>query len=173
WWNNFGQQGGGPGPHPVGKSLADIKSPAKTVSFFEVVNSADFDITRPANNAAFTGQDEFYDLFGGSAAGNGAQGLGGFNGAGTSDPPKSGRLKYATGWMRGVVGPQRNVYYDQLGRHSSGSNYVYCDGHAKWNRGDAVSPGNDNTTSANCGDFATNTAANSECGTVSATFSTQ
>ncbi len=176
WWLNIGGPGGG--PYPVGASLAKIASPAKTVALFEVVNSNDYDITGPScgyDTGCFnnTRTDQFTPYFGGSPAGVGIGGLGGFHGANNSDPPHSGKMKYATGWLNGVVGPDRNLYYDPTGRHSDGSNYLFMDGHVKWLRADSVSPGIDNTTNGDCGSFANNFAANTGCGAVAATFSTQ
>ncbi len=177
WWNNISAPAGG--PYPQGLPLASIASPAKTVALFEVVNSNDYDITAPYcgyDTTCFNSSrtDQFIPYFGGSASGNGVGGIGGFHGASNnSDPPHSGFLKYATGWLQGVVGPDRNLYYDPTGRHSDGSNYLFCDGHVKWLRSDSVSPGIDNNVAGDCGSYANNFAANTGCGTNAATFSTQ
>jgi prepilin-type processing-associated H-X9-DG protein len=45
------------------------------------------------------------------------------------------------------------------GRHSEGSNFLFCDGHAKWSRGDAVSPGR-NAPGASAAAFAPGGASN-------------
>jgi prepilin-type N-terminal cleavage/methylation domain-containing protein/prepilin-type processing-associated H-X9-DG protein len=176
WWNNIGAPAGG--PYPQGMALAGIASPAKTVALFEVVNSNDYDLTGPAcayDAACFnnTRTDQYVSYFGGSPSGVGLKGLGGFHTADNTDPPHSGKAKYATGWLRGVVGPDRNLFYDPTGRHAGTANYLLCDGHVKAIRPDAVSPGYDNSVASDCGSFATNTAANTGCGDVAATFSTQ
>ena len=52
--------------------------------------------------------------------------------------------KYATGPMGGIVPSAANqaAYYTGLtGRHTDGSNFLAADGHVKWLRGSAVSPG--------------------------------
>ena len=184
WWNNIGAPG--PGPFPSGIPLAKLQSPAKTVALFEVVNSKDYDITVPACgfDAACQTQyqnagqqsDGYTPYFGGSPAGDGVGGLGGYNGS-DGDPtvatPKDGRSKYVTGYMNGVVGASRNYYYDPTGRHTDGSNILFVDGHVKWLRGENVSPGADNSTSGDCGSFAALAAANTGCGNSAATFSTQ
>ncbi|MBC8141852.1 MAG: DUF1559 domain-containing protein [Armatimonadetes bacterium] len=173
WWNNLGTMG--TGPLPSGMPLGDIVSPARTVLLFEVVNSRDYDLKLPARDRTlpYNGADEYIPYFGASPAGNGTGGLGGFNGAGNDTPPKSGKLRYATGWMQNVIGPDRNLYFDEQGRHNGGSNIAFCDGHSKWVKGTQLSPGNDNNNPGTCGDYSTNTAASTGCGTVAATFSTK
>lgn len=52
--------------------------------------------------------------------------------------------KYATGPMGGITPSAANqaAYYTGLtGRHTDGSNFLAADGHVKWLRGPAVSPG--------------------------------
>ena len=63
--------------------------------------------------------------------------------------------KYATGFLGGVT-PTNNLTYftAQTGRHTDGSNFLAEDGHVKWLRGSAVSPGHtapDSNTAQNRG----------------------
>ncbi len=60
---------------------------------------------------------------------------------GTGDPNR-GITKYATGPMGGTtpVNLTQN-FTGQTGRHTDGSNFLAADGHVKWLRGAAVSPG--------------------------------
>ena len=51
-----------------------------------------------------------------------------------------GHLKYATGYLNGVT-LNLGQYSGPLGRHNGGSNYVMCDGHAKFLLPSRVSPG--------------------------------
>jgi len=60
-----------------------------------------------------------------------------------TDATTSTANKYATGYLGGRV--PLNLLQTQFpaadGRHSLGSNYVFCDGHAHWLRGSSVSSG--------------------------------
>ncbi len=52
------------------------------------------------------------------------------------------KTKYATGPMGGVTPTdQANHFTGATGRHTDGSNFLAADGHVKWLRGAAVSPG--------------------------------
>jgi prepilin-type N-terminal cleavage/methylation domain-containing protein/prepilin-type processing-associated H-X9-DG protein len=58
------------------------------------------------------------------------------------DNGQSGPVQYDTGWMGGWNPPPvETAYRMKDGRHSNGSNFFFVDGHAKWFRGAAVSPG--------------------------------
>jgi prepilin-type N-terminal cleavage/methylation domain-containing protein/prepilin-type processing-associated H-X9-DG protein len=90
----------------------------------------------------------------------------------------------ATGLLRGSDASNIRKYGDlgALGIHNEGSNFVLCDGHAKWFRGSSVSAGQNNTTTDDCtatqgftpvGKASSKYAASSSCpdGTMGATFS--
>ena len=52
------------------------------------------------------------------------------------------QTKYATGPMGGIAPKNQTQNFTGLtGRHTDGSNFLACDGHVKWLRGSAVSPG--------------------------------
>jgi len=128
-------------------SLAAITSPAKTVYAFEVSGSSGYDVTteeltQPAGTVGNCG---------GSPAG---EGLGasydptGYNSLQMPDQVAGqgdGHLKYATGYLNGVTN-NLGQFNSPNGRHSGGgnaggSNFVMCDGHAKFLIGTQVSPG--------------------------------
>ena len=64
------------------------------------------------------------------------------------NPPASCSIPLATGYM-GQYGPRTKnfssalggYYLSPTGRHSDGSNFLFCDGHVKWLRGSQVSTG--------------------------------
>ncbi len=59
----------------------------------------------------------------------------------TSDPNM--QTKYATGPMGGITATNLTQdFTGATGRHTDGSNFLAADGHVKWLRGPAVSPGN-------------------------------
>lgn len=51
--------------------------------------------------------------------------------------------QYATGYLGGRIPPDLNVtqFASPRGRHSDGSNFLLCDGHAKWSLGARISAG--------------------------------
>ena len=56
--------------------------------------------------------------------------------------PNRGITKYATGPMGGIAPTnQSQSFTGATGRHTDGSNFLAADGHVKWLRGAAVSPG--------------------------------
>ena len=65
-------------------------------------------------------------------------------------------IPLATGYL-GQYGPRAanfnsslaNYYLSPTGRHSDGSNFLFCDGHVKWLRGSQVSTGNVYTADPN------------------------
>ncbi len=70
--------------------------------------------------------------------------------------------KYATGLMGGLTATnQAQDFTGPTGIHTDGSNFLFSDGHAKWLRGIAVSPGV-TAASATCGQAGTGT----NCGTI-------
>lgn len=163
---------------PSGYSLADFVAPAKVVMFFEVTNSAGYDLSNttgvsPAGGLA-SDEDPLYQ--GASPVGNGI-GVVSYNdpgGFGTS--PK---LKYATGYMQNSSNDATNgvpSFQSPTGRHTDGSNFLMADTHAKWLRPGSISAGQNYTPSPGyiCGSpypLGAN-AASSECGdsSVAATF---
>jgi prepilin-type N-terminal cleavage/methylation domain-containing protein/prepilin-type processing-associated H-X9-DG protein len=134
-----------------GYSIAQYSAPAKTVLLFEVQgnyfatggqgwNIAD-EITSFPDNAGngFTPAG-----YGASVAGdaNVVSGAGAFN-----NPPN---LIMATGYLRGTQTADDSRFASPTGRHTSGANYLLADGHAKFLRGSAVSPGLTNPTETDC-----------------------
>lgn len=160
---------------PSGYSLADFAAPSKVVMFFEVTNSAGYDLSNatgmPVNGFA---SDESND--GASPTGNGI-GVVAYN-----DPGGFGaspKLKYATGYMQYSSNDAANgvpSFQAPTGRHTDGSNFLMADTHAKWLRPQSVSAGQSYQASPGyaCGSAYTlgANAATSECGdnTIAATF---
>ena len=131
-------------------ALAAIASPAKTVYAFEIAGSNGYDVTTEELPAA---QGGTVGNCGGSPAG---EGLGasydptGYNSLQNPDPASAqgdGHLKYATGYLNGVTN-NLGQFTSPAGRHNGGSNFVMCDGHAKYLRPEQVSPGANAATSA-------------------------
>ena len=73
------------------------------------------------------------------------------------------QVKYATGYLGGFAPSNSFFFTGQTGIHTDGSNFLAADGHVKWLRGSAVSPGrtaaqatdgqNNNTTAAGTGNL--------------------
>lgn len=123
-------------------SIAEYSSPAKTVLIFEVANSVGYDITTETGKITDTPPGTA-SYCGGSPAGNGVGGdylPNGYNGHAGAGTPNDGAIKYATGIFNGITA-DTGSFLDPLGRHQQGSNFVMADGHAKWLRASAVSPG--------------------------------
>jgi len=126
-------------------TLSVLNAPAMTVMIFEVANSSNYDVSLEDNPIGSPGST--LSDCGGSSAGNGlgqpyygTPAINGFWATGASTPA------IATGYLGGV--PASDIeggyaaYNNQpTGRHQLGSNYVFADGHAKWLRPTAVSPG--------------------------------
>lgn len=78
----------------------------------------------------------------GSPTGNGAGTQIGYYGAGSA--------KYATGIFSDIAPAGSNTppssFLALTGRHTDGSNFLFADSHVKWQRGSAVSAGQDNPT---------------------------
>ena len=109
-------------------NLAQQNAPASEVLLFEVQGCQ-------ANLLSSTETD--------SAAGNGFNDAGGFSGRnyGSTTAPT---LHYATGYMGNDnnVGPNNPSQYPAAtGIHTDGSNFLLCDGHVKWLRGNVISFG--------------------------------
>lgn len=127
--------------------ITELRSPAKTVMFFEVQGNVNVDVTQywegpyapinyngsPFGNGALTG----YSPAGGGSIQDCS--------AGSLPPARpDATLKYATGYM-GRRDPNTYasgcLYAGKEGRHSGGSNFLMCDTHAKWFKGSQVSAG--------------------------------
>lgn len=89
---------------------------------------------------------------------------------------------YNTGVMNGapanIAGGTHGYYASAQGLHSSGANFLFSDGHAKWFLPSKVSAGENNPVSLSCGSFGTSAggnAANTQCPAsgMAATFSIQ
>ncbi len=150
------------------EALSQINSPANTVLLFEdTQKSADIDLSIN-NNGGFP-QDA-----GSSGIGYSGDGDGKFAG---------GAWHYATGYLGGVTPATPNDFDNKItGRHTDGSNFLMNDGHVKWLRGSAISPGPSalqasDAQGANMRTFGNNgksfaTAAGTGASGYSATFST-
>ncbi len=80
--------------------------------------------------------------------------------------------KYATGYMGGFT-PTNNLTYftATTGRHTDGSNFLAEDGHVKWLRGTAVSPGHTAASSTNAQVNNSTAAGTANLGSFALTFS--
>jgi prepilin-type processing-associated H-X9-DG protein len=142
-------------------ALSQISTPAKTVQLCEGGFGFSGDLTNPNPQS------------GGPYNGVGA------NGINTPDNTQYYSLRigdYKTGILNGsdgVAGTQ--PYTAATGLHTDGSNFLFCDGHVKWMRGNAVSAGFNNPTTTDCGNGSgtSRIAAGTSCGdgTIAGTFS--
>ena len=130
-----------------------LNSPSKTVMLCEVSAAAwpaaDGDAQAVAD---LTTSDETGDQGSPAAPGclNGSPAtFGVFAAVSTNVASTNCTLPLATGFM-GQYGPRtasfqtaapNNNYLAAAGRHTSGSNFLFCDGHVKWLRGEQVSTG--------------------------------
>jgi len=117
-------------------TIASLVQPSKTILLLEIMGM----------NSQFSGNDEenSVSVFGPTQ---------------TSSPSKMiDTFKPTEFYATGILGnPAENgsYYYPPSGdlatngRHSEGANYVFCDGHVKWEMGQYVSPGQNNNNS-NC-----------------------
>ena len=165
---------------PPGHSLADFAAPSNTVMYFEVTNSAGYDVSNGTGIAA--------NGFDSDASNNGASPNGLGVGISTYDPggyaaaAATNPLQYATGYMRYSSTDATNGvknFQAATGRHTDGSNYLMADTHAKFFRPMSVGSGQNYTASPGyaCGGLysATGPGANaptSKCGdsTIVATY---
>ena len=137
-----------PGAQADAHTLADFVSPSKTVMFFEVTNSAGYDLS----NGTGVGDGNFNpdNIYNGGSAGG--DGTGFYNPAG--EPFAAPFIQYATGYMNysdhdsggtgcgsGAPGSTTAHFNSATGRHTDGSNFLMADTHAKWFRPSAVSAG--------------------------------
>lgn len=110
-------------------SLNSQAAPAVTVAFFEInqmwgPNNVDlaFDVTNPAEHEDPVGNGGYND---------------------DCIPDTSQKRGYDTGTLAGAIVP--SVFYCDAtypnGRHSNGSNIIFCDGHVKFLHGSAISAG--------------------------------
>ena len=169
---------------PNGHSLSEFNAPSKTVMFFEVTNSAGYDVSNGtgANANGFNSDDQSN---GGSAAGVGV-GTSNYDPGGYAAGAATNPLKYATGYMThsstDAVDGVPN-FQAATGRHTDGSNFLMADTHAKFFHPMSVSTGGSYTDPGNpydqCGytyTYGSNThgaaAATSQCpdSTIVATF---
>jgi prepilin-type N-terminal cleavage/methylation domain-containing protein/prepilin-type processing-associated H-X9-DG protein len=111
-----------------------------------------------------------------SAAGNGLTVLTAIDG--TNMPDVAGMVRYVTGTMGGYrleTAPQvpyPSIFKNEQGHHSDGANYFMADGHAKFFRPNAVSPGNTASAANAPQDVANGAAAGTQNGQHAVTFST-
>jgi prepilin-type N-terminal cleavage/methylation domain-containing protein/prepilin-type processing-associated H-X9-DG protein len=148
--------------------VARLSSPSRSVMAFEtrVRNSSAFtwasEIALTSNNASASGYGISGQLYTGSGVVSGfyATGLlGTQTGTVAADPA--------------AVPNGDGVFLGEKGRHLEGSNFLYCDGHVKWLKGEQVSPGRNAATeaSAAAGSGGTATAAGTGVAAPQATFS--
>jgi prepilin-type N-terminal cleavage/methylation domain-containing protein/prepilin-type processing-associated H-X9-DG protein len=120
-------------PPPGGISEARLNSAARTILLFEV-SGVFANISDPTEGAANGKSGRHY-----SASANGldnrlyAQ----------KDWSTRTENQYATGYLGGRIPPDPDVtqFASPRGRHSEGSNFLLCDGHAKWSLGAKISSG--------------------------------
>jgi prepilin-type N-terminal cleavage/methylation domain-containing protein/prepilin-type processing-associated H-X9-DG protein len=156
----------------VGRALAKIQAPARTVMLFEVENDTAPDVSvydptcvNGTPGAGGCNAHSDYQTNGGAVEcsdavgyGSGGDGANAYdpNGAGDEDgtaapaAPKFGStigndgfLRQATGEVIGAIGGN---FISIAGRHGGGANYVLTDGHAKWLLPQTVSSGYPHTT---------------------------
>ena len=141
----LGGPGGGLSHAPIPLALNALVGPAKTVEFFEVQNNQFFDPSVQGTNQ--TDADWFSATIAKDATGYGTGGdtetYYDPNGQNSQDGTKTtigqrGVLQYATGKMLNSTG---NNFTALAGRHHGGSNFLMCDGHAKWLLPASVSAG--------------------------------
>ena len=118
---------------PPGISVAELESPSKTVSLFEVSGvEANLDAPREGADGGTPGKHY-------SASSNGldnrlyAQ----------RDWSTRTENQYATGYLGGRLphDPRATQFSITQGRHHGGANYAFADGHTRWLRGERVSAG--------------------------------
>lgn len=121
-------------PPPPGVSMAALNSAARSVLMYEVsgvlVNLND--VREGADGIGTAGRNF-------SASGNGLDN----RLYGQRDWSTRTENQYETGYLGGRLPPNPNAtqFRNAFGRHSSGSNFLLADGHARWLKGSAVSSG--------------------------------
>jgi prepilin-type N-terminal cleavage/methylation domain-containing protein/prepilin-type processing-associated H-X9-DG protein len=134
-----------------GYSIAQYNAPAKTVLLFEVqgnyfaTGGQGWNIADETVNWAIDTGNGFTPAGFGASEGGDANVV---SGAGAFNAPAN--LIMATGYLRGTQPIDHSRFASATGRHTGGSNYLLADGHAKFLRGSAVSPGMTNPTSTDC-----------------------
>ena len=81
---------------------------------------------------------------------------------------------YATGYLGGVTPATTTYFTKPTGIHTDGSNYLAADGHVKWFRGVAISPGytaDTQNTAQFAGTSGKNAAGTGNLGSYALTFS--
>ena len=137
-------------------TVAQYNSPSKTVLLFEVqgnyfgTGGQGWNISTEVTNFPSGGGNGFTPAGFGASEGGDANVVAG---AGAFNAPAN--LIMATGYLRGTQTVDQSRFANATGRHTGGSNYVLADGHAKFLRGSAVSPGLTNPTETNCSNQAT------------------
>ena len=127
---------------PNGYSLADFAAPSYTVMFFEVTNSAGYDVSNNTGQPA-NGFDSDAQNGGASPNGNGV-GTKTYDPSGYAAGAATNRLSYATGYMNYSSTDSINGvpnFQAATGRHTDGSNFLMADTHAKFLRPMSVSAG--------------------------------
>jgi prepilin-type N-terminal cleavage/methylation domain-containing protein/prepilin-type processing-associated H-X9-DG protein len=146
-------------------ALAAVQAPASTVMLTEV-QGMQADVTNVQNDPLEAGSNWY-----GSESVDGGDGGPGY----INKPTGQGIVaRYASGnsSSSGLGNPPVMTLSDQDGRHTDGSNFLLSDGHVKWLRATAVSPGlsNSSQTGTQGGRYAAGTGALS-AGNFAATFS--
>lgn len=152
----------------IGPAIANLQAPANTVVLAEGMNSVANVLVAEELPSA---NPPVY-----SAAGNGLTVLTSIDG--TNMPAVAGTVRYDTGAMGGyhlATAPQvpyPTIFKAENGRHSDGSIFFMADGHAKFFRPQAVSPGANAVDQTALQDAVNGLAAGTQSGTHAVTFST-
>ena len=126
---------------PPGHALADFAAPSNTVMFFEVTNSAGYDVSNATGKSA-NGFDSDEMNTGGSPIGLGV-GTSNYDPGGYSAGAATNPLKYATGYMRysSTDAVNGTPNFTATPRHNDGANFLMADTHAKFFRPQSVGAG--------------------------------
>lgn len=127
---------------PAAIALSELEGPAKTINAFEV---GDVRANISCCNRGVQSLSKSIVEYSGSWGNNPGDGSPSGNGPRPGDGGGLNVAVYATGPMGGHATGDRladgGFTYGQ-GIHMDGSNYLFADGHVKWLKGAAVSPGN-------------------------------
>jgi prepilin-type N-terminal cleavage/methylation domain-containing protein/prepilin-type processing-associated H-X9-DG protein len=133
----------------VGISDGQFQAPASTIVLFEVQGDTADPNGQGDQGGICTDTNNNVPIDCGSATGNGAGTQLGYYAAGGA--------QYATGVFGNITGGSANVGASPLpfatlaGRHTGGANYLYADGHVKFQQPGSVSAGANNPTAGNSG----------------------